>query len=52
MHIGFNPRYILDALNVVENSIITIELNDSSSPTLIKAIDYPNSYFVVMPVKV
>jgi DNA polymerase-3 subunit beta len=52
MSIGFNPRYILDALNAVGGSVITMALNDSSSPTLIKSADHPNAYFVIMPVKV
>lgn len=52
MSIGFNPRYILDALNAVSGSTITMELNDSSSPALIKSVDHPNAYFIIMPVKV
>jgi DNA polymerase-3 subunit beta len=50
--VGFNPRYILDALHSVSDSIVTLELNDSSSPVLIKADNYPSAHFVVMPVNV
>lgn len=50
--IGFNPRYILDALNVLGNSMVSIELNNSSSPTLIRSLDHPGAKFVIMPIKV
>lgn len=50
--IGFNPRYLLDALGAAGDSEITIELQDSFSPALIKVADHPYARFVVMPVKV
>ncbi|MES2215376.1 MAG: DNA polymerase III subunit beta [Pseudomonadota bacterium] len=52
MSIGFNPRYILDALHSISSSVITLELNDASSPILIRADDAPSVHFVVMPVNV
>ena len=50
--IGFNPRYILDVLTSVADSMVTLELKDTSSPVLIKAANFPSANFVVMPVNV
>lgn len=50
--IGFNPRYILDALNVLGSSMASIELKNSSSPILIRSADHPGAKFVIMPIKV
>lgn len=50
--IGFNPRYLLDALGAAGDGEITIELQDSFSPALVKVAEYPYARFVVMPVKV
>jgi DNA polymerase III subunit beta len=50
--IGFNPKYILDALHAVSDSVVTIELQDSTSPVLIKADKHPYAQFIVMPVNI
>lgn len=50
--IGLNPRYLLDALSAAGDGEITIELQDSSSPALVKVAEHPYARFVVMPVKV
>lgn len=50
--IGFNPRYILDALNAVGSSIVSVEFKNSSSPILIRSEDHHGSKFVIMPIKV
>ncbi len=52
IYIGFNPRYILDALNALGQSIVSIELKNSSSPALIRSEDYKGAKFVIMPIKV
>ncbi|MBP7190594.1 MAG: DNA polymerase III subunit beta [Rickettsiaceae bacterium] len=50
--IGFNPRYILETLSAAGTGIVTIEFADASSPALLKAEEFPNATFVVMPIKV
>lgn len=50
--IGFNPKYMLDALNAVPDSNVTIELQNESSPVVIRPDKYPDSKFIVMPINV
>ena len=50
--IGFNPKYLLDALNTVSDSNITMELHDGSSPVVIRAEKYPDIRFIIMPISV
>lgn len=52
LSIGFNPRYILETLSAAGSGVVTIEFADSASPALLKAEDFPNATFVVMPIKV
>ena len=48
IEIGFNPQFITDALKVVEDDTVTIELKSSNKPGLLKA--GPDFLYVVMPV--
>ncbi len=50
--IGFNPRYLLDALSAMGDNLVNIELQDSFSPALVTSAEFPYTKFVVMPVKV
>ena len=52
LQIGFNPRYLLDALGVIESEQVEVQMEDSFSPVLLKAVDSPDSIYVVMPIKV
>jgi DNA polymerase III subunit beta len=48
IEIGFNPQFITDALKVVDDDTVTIELKSSNKPGLLKAgADF---LYVVMPV--
>lgn len=49
---GFNARYILDILSVIENEEILIELKDPLSPTLFKDPGDKKYLCVVMPMRV
>lgn len=48
IEIGFNPQFITDALKVVEDDTVTIELKSSNKPGLLKAGN--DFLYVVMPV--
>jgi len=50
--IGFNSRYLLDVLNVIESEDIKLECKNSMSPTIIKST--VDDYFlsVIMPLRV
>lgn len=50
--IGFNPKYVQDILSAIDDKYVTIKLNDSFSPVLIKEEADSLSSFVVMPIKV
>lgn len=49
--IGFNARYVLDFLNVVEAEQITIHLQDSLSPALFRPKDEKGYSCVIMPMR-
>jgi DNA polymerase-3 subunit beta len=54
--IVFNPRFIMDALNIIESSQISIQLNSASSPALLSGIDTENKVseefkYILMPIK-
>jgi DNA polymerase-3 subunit beta len=50
MEIGFNPAYIADALKVIDDDDITLELKASNKPGLLRA--GRNFTYVLMPVTV
>ncbi len=50
--IGFNSRYLLDVLNAMDSSNVTLELNDPLSPCLIKEEGHEGYRCVVMPMRV
>ncbi|WP_425363614.1 DNA polymerase III subunit beta [Candidatus Tisiphia endosymbiont of Hybos culiciformis] len=56
LSIGFNPKYLTDALNAVLNSTkanqVELYFLDASSPMLLKTPQNPKDVFVIMPVKV
>jgi len=51
MTIGFNARYILDFLNVIEAEQITIHLQDSLNPALFRPKDEKGYSCVIMPMR-
>lgn len=53
LEIGFNDRYLLDALKACEDDEIFICLNNSSSPCIIKAADGSQNYtYMILPVRI
>ena len=50
--IGFNSRYLMDVLMGMDKETISLELNDSLSPCLIKEEGDENYKCVVMPMRV
>ena len=49
--VGFNPRYLLDVLTVIETEMVQLELSDQFSPCLVHSDEEPGSVFVVMPMR-
>ncbi|MEE8109657.1 MAG: DNA polymerase III subunit beta [bacterium] len=50
--IGFNSRYFLDFLSIVEDETLLIELKDALSSTLISPSESKDYFCVVMPMRV
>ncbi|HHZ88223.1 MAG TPA: DNA polymerase III subunit beta [Chromatiaceae bacterium] len=51
MEIGFNVRYLIDALNAIEGGDIQIQLSDANSSCLIIDKASTQSQYVVMPMR-
>ena len=50
--IGFNSRYCLDALSILDEEEISMELKDSLSPGVLSPKDSDGYTYVVMPMRV
>lgn len=51
IEIGFNARYMLDALKVCDEDRVSIELNSSVSPIIITPTDKDNFLFLILPMR-
>jgi len=49
--IGFNPRFLIDALKAIDDTEIEIQFGDAQSPCIIKPITDGNFKYLVMPLK-
>ena len=55
IQIGFNARYLIDALNVIDTAEVVMELKDEGSPGIIKPIsiiDPSNQLCIIMPMRI
>ncbi len=50
--IGFNSRYLLEMMSVLEGSEISISLKDSNLPALVKDNKDNSAVFVIMPIRI
>ena len=51
LEIGFNPRYVIEALKAIDDQEVCIEFNSSISPVLIKPVVSNDFIYVVLPIK-
>ncbi len=51
LEIGFNPKYIIDALKVIDSEEIIIELTSNVSPCILKPSDNENYTYLLLPVR-
>ncbi|MFP5386608.1 MAG: DNA polymerase III subunit beta [Bacteriovoracia bacterium] len=49
--IGFNAKYLIENLSVLNESDVTFEFNNELSPVVIKADDLPEFLGIIMPLK-
>ena len=50
--IGFNYRYLLDVLSVIEGDSVFFEITDQFSPGVIRSESDPKAIFVIMPMRI
>ncbi len=48
---GYNYRYLIDVLNVLESDQVSLEIIDTLSPTLVRDPNNDDMLFVVMPMR-
>jgi DNA polymerase-3 subunit beta len=48
---GYNYRYMLDVLNVIDGDEVSLEVIDTLSPTLLRDSNHDEALFVVMPMR-
>jgi DNA polymerase-3 subunit beta len=49
--IGFNAKYLIESLSVLNESDVTFEFNNELSPVVVKADDLPEFLGIIMPLK-
>jgi DNA polymerase-3 subunit beta len=52
LNTGFNARYLLDALSVMDGESISLQMDSALSPCLIQEAESPGFKCVVMPIKI
>ena len=51
LQIGFNPRYLIEALKVIESEFVALSFNSPLSPCIIRASGNTNSKHLVLPLR-
>ena len=52
IEIGFNSKYIIDAIKVIEDEQILMEFNTSTTPCLIKPLEGKAYEYLILPVRI
>ena len=51
LEIGFNPKYFLDALKVIDDEEIYVDFGTSISPAVIRPVDDGEYTYMILPIK-
>lgn len=51
LEIGFNPRYLIEALKVIDDELININMSSNISPLIIKPLEGNEYIYMILPVK-
>ncbi len=51
LEVGFNPKYFLDALKVIEDEEIFIDFGTSISPSVIRPIENEDYTYMILPIR-
>ncbi len=52
IEIGFNSKYLIDVMKVIDDDAITIRMNSSVQPCMIKSVEDDGSEYMVLPVRI
>lgn len=52
LQIGFNPRYFIDALKVINDETIKISFTSAIGPCIITAIEHDRYLYLILPVRI
>ncbi len=52
VEVGYNARYVLDCLNVLRDREVRFEMNDDISPGILRTEAEPDSFYVIMPMRI
>jgi DNA polymerase-3 subunit beta len=52
MNIGFNYRYLLDAIKVCKKTELKIQFNEANMPIVISGLGEPDTFTLVMPLQI
>lgn len=50
--VGFNYRYMMDVLGVIEGEAVQFKINDEFSPGVLESENDPGATFVIMPMRI
>jgi len=51
IEVGFNPKYFLDCLKVIDEEEVYVEFGSNISPCLIKSVDNKDYVYMILPVR-
>ncbi len=51
LEIGFNPRFLIDALKAIDDEDVYIEFGTNRAPCIIKPIEEGNYIYMILPIK-
>ena len=49
---GFNPKYFLDSLKVIDDEEVYVEFGSSISPCLIKSTENNDYVYMILPIRI
>ena len=52
LEIGFNPKYLMDALKIMDSENLEMHFVNNVSPCIIKPCDYENYTYLVLPCRI
>ena len=49
---GFNPKYFLDSLKVIEDEEVFVEFGTNISPCLVKSVENNDYVYMILPIRI